>query len=63
MSHFELCCKLFEHFEICELTCYEVENIGESCGMKEEMSYEACNPQLATTYHIINYLLNMQISK
>lgn len=46
MSHFELCCKLFEHFEICELpvTCYEVENIGESCGMKEEMSYEACNP-------------------
>lgn len=44
MSHFELCCKLFEHFEICELTCYGVENIGESCGMKEEMSYEACNP-------------------
>lgn len=61
MLHFELCSKLFEHFEICDVMRWRI--FGESCGMKEEMSYEACNPLLATTYHIVNYLLNMQISK
>lgn len=43
MLYFEFCCKFFEYFEICKLICYEVENIGEFCGMKEEMSYEVCN--------------------
>lgn len=40
--HFELCSKLFEHFEICDVMRWRI--FGESCGMKEEMSYEACNP-------------------